>query len=145
MRAGTHGMSDVACVGLHRGDDAQRGKPGNLRRVQDLRVLVAHPEIAGAGHLALHALERVHHDAVGAIADGVNAGLKTGPGGGQRLRVDLLGRRRQQPGRAGLVGVRLQQRGAARAERPVRLDLDGAHRQVMIGVVGHRALSGRRA
>ena len=140
MRAGTHGMSEVACVGCIEAMTCSAANRGISAASRICACSLRIRRSRGAGHLALHALERVHHDAVGAIADGMNAGLESGLGGGQRLRVDLLGRRRQQSGRGRLVGVRLQQRGAARAERTVRLDLDGAHRQVMIGVVGDRAL-----
>jgi hypothetical protein len=40
-------------------------------------VLVAHPQITRAWHLGLHSLEDVERHAIGAIADGVNAGLES--------------------------------------------------------------------
>ena len=90
------------------------------------------------GHLAVDARERVHDDAVGAIADGVDAGLEPGVGGGAGQGVDVGLRRRQEAGRAGLVGVRLEQRRAPRSQRAVGADLDGADGQAP-AEIDHRA------
>ena len=96
------------------------------------------------GHLAVDARERVHHDAVGAIADGVDAGLEPGVGGGAGQGVDVGLRRRQEAGRARLVGVRLEQRRAPRSERAVGADLDGADGQAS-AEIDHRAGRQERA
>ena len=120
---------------LDRGDHVERLEARDLRGVEDLRVLVAHPQRLRGRHFLLHALEHVHRHPVAAIADRVDAGLKAGLRRRERLRVDLVGRRGEEAGRAGLVAVRFEQRRAARAERAVRADLDRAHREPMIRVV----------
>ena len=145
MRAGTHGMSDVQWVGCIEAMTPSALKRGISRGVEDLRVLVAQAQAARRRHFLLDALEHVHHDAVGAIADGVNAGLEAGFGGGERHRVDVGFGRGQEAGRRRLVAVRLEQRGAARSERAVGADLDRAHVEVMVAVADDRALGRRTA
>ena len=51
--------------------------------------------------------------------------------------MQLLGRRHQQTPRPGLVGVRVVQRGAAGAQRPVGHELHGADGQQVSGVADH--------
>ena len=93
-----------------------------------------------AGHLALHPLERVHRDAVATVANRVNGRLESGLRRRQRLRVDLLGRCRQQAGRRRLVGVGLEHRRAARSERAVGHDLDGADDEPRVRAAGDGSL-----
>ncbi len=119
---------------LHRGDDVQPGEARDLGRIENLRVLVAHAQVARAGDLALHALEDVHDEPVRAVADSVDAGLESGLRRLERLRVDLVRRRRENAGVAGLVGIRLEQRRAARAERAVGANLNRAHREPWSGI-----------
>ncbi len=85
--------------------------------------------VAGLRHLAVDAGEGVHDDAVGAIADGVDAGLEAGLGRGPGQCVEVGFGRRQEAGRARLVGVGLEQRRAPRSQRAVGADLDCADGQ----------------
>ena len=62
--------------GLHRGDDVEPGEARDVGCVEDLRVLDAHAQIARAGTSRCTRSNDVERDAVGAIADGVDAGLE---------------------------------------------------------------------
>ena len=64
-------------------------------------------------------LERVQGQRVRAIADRVHANLKPSAAASSVSARDLVGRDQHEPGIAGIVAVRVVQRGAARAERAV--------------------------
>ena len=89
----------------------------------DAQAVVAGRDAAERG------LVGVEHDAVAAVADRVRANLEARSQGAlaQMLHVGL--RRAQQPGVRRVVAVRREQRGAARAERAVDVELDRANRQ----------------
>ena len=72
----------------------------------------------------------VEDDPVGAVADRVGADLEAVGEGEARGLQDPLGRRHEEARVAGVVRVRLEERGAARAERAVGVELhraDGQH------------------
>ena len=102
-------------------------------------MLVPHPERPRARHLALHALEHVHHDPIRPVADGVDARLEPRLRRGQRPGVDLGFGGGQEARRARFVAVGGQHRGPARPERAVGADLDRAHREVVVAIVRDRA------
>src|SRR5690606_22251218 len=112
--------------GLHRRDHAELREARDVVGVEDLRVLDAEA-VDGGGVLVERGLVRIEHEAVAAVADGVRVHLEAG---GQRAAGDVLdvrGRRDEQAAGAGVVGVRLEQRRTARAQRAVLVELDAAY------------------
>ena len=75
MRAGTHGMSDVACVACIEAMTPSAAKRGMSAesRICACSMRMRRP---APGTSRCDALERVHHDAIGAIADGVDVDLE---------------------------------------------------------------------
>ena len=82
--------------------------------------------------LAKDALVNIEHFAIAAVADGVHAKLVAVGNGEFGRALDLLGRLGLQAHAVGLIGVRLQQPCAARAQRSVDIFLDGANGQVIV-------------
>ena len=85
-------------------------------------------------------LEDVQRLAVGAVADRVHAQLKAVLHRQLRGRANVVHRRRVQSGAVWLVGIGLEQPGAARSEGAVNRSLDGAHGEMTVAVVDHPVL-----
>ena len=126
--------------GLHRGDQLQRHEARDVLQRDDLRVLDAVAQSLGLRVAAVGRGEAVQHFAVGAVADRVDADLVAL---GERL-VDLGrhgGRRHeQQAAVVRVVGVGLEHRGAAAAQRAVGEQLDRAHGEEVVAVADQRAV-----
>src|SRR4051812_49653760 len=88
--------------------------------------------MAGLRILTQRRVERVQHDAVTTVADCMHVDLESVLQSLLCPAFDVLGCRNQQTGVVGLVAVRREQRGPPRAERAVRVELDGTDPEVTI-------------
>ena len=115
--------------------------PSDLKRALSSARRPAHARCAGGGRAgpARARARSVEHDRVRAIADRVDDELKAG-GVGVEDRLLQRGRRlEQEPARGGIVGIRLEERGRARAHRPIREELQAADAQPVVAEPGHHA------
>ena len=82
----------------------------------------------------LRAVRKIEHGAIGAVADGMRAGLKPRPHGSRRRGGEPVAWRHREPARPGLVGVVLEQHRAPRAKRAIGVQFDRPHRHPMLGI-----------
>ena len=121
---------------LHRGDHAQFAEPGDVGRVDVLRVFDAEAEVSSVhARFGEAALVEVEDLPVAPVADGVGVHLETVADGEADGLFDVLEFLEDETLARGHVVVRREQPGAVRAERAVHLPLDGADGEEPVGVV----------
>src|SRR5437762_14040040 len=117
--------------GLHRGNHAEPGEARNVLRADHLGVLDSETMV-GLGKSSQRSIESIEHDAVAAIANGVDVDLKPVLQRPVRPGANVLRTRDEQSRIGRFVAVWSEQRRAARSERAVGVQLDGADPEVTV-------------
>ena len=129
---------------LHRRNHAELREARDVGVIEHLHVLDAKTVIDRRDRFERRFI-RVERDAVAAIADRVRSDLEAVLERARRNVAQVLGRGLEQPGILGIVGVGIEERRAARAERAVGVELDGPNPEVAVVERALRARAGSSA
>ncbi len=121
-------------AGLHGGNDRVLAEFSHVGFRYDLGMFDAPAAVIGAFEVLA---VQIQHQAISRVADAVRVGLEFAVGDAGKVVVHCGGWRKQKARRR-VVGVGLQQAGPARTQRPVGVNLEGAHRKAvaLVGTFG---------